>query len=225
MRNEIKFIVAAHEVSYLVEWLFSKSVFDKVYPGRMVNSTYFDTPALKSAADNLSGVSRREKYRLRWYGSNEAPYGCRYETKQRVGNLGNKQTRKANFDRGVLAEQCIPLLNEVMVADEVSGFWKEFPVLKPTLRVQYHREYYEALDGIRLTLDDQLEFFSVPENCAAEVPGILEVREFPVKIVELKFQPERRDEVSQLLEDFPFYPRRCSKYVFGLSLFSKVKYL
>lgn len=225
MRSEIKFIVETHETSFLVEWLFSQPIFNKVYPGRMVNSTYFDTPSLRNATDNLSGASSREKYRLRWYGSTEEPLGCRYETKQKIGSLGRKQTREAHFEMSVLAKQSVPLLTEVMLEDGVTEFWREFPVLKPTLKVQYHREYFEALDGIRLTIDDQLKFLPVPDDCVTKSSETLDSRHLPVQIVEFKFQPDRRHEVAQLLEDFPFHPRRCSKYLFGLSLFSKVKYL
>jgi len=46
----------------------SKLFFREQFEERTVNSIYFDTLNFKSAIDNLSGVSDREKFRVRWYG-------------------------------------------------------------------------------------------------------------------------------------------------------------
>ena len=48
----------------------SKLFFREQFEERTVNSIYFDTLNLKSAVDNLNGVSDREKFRVRWYGKN-----------------------------------------------------------------------------------------------------------------------------------------------------------
>ena len=45
----------------------SKLFFREQFEERTVNSIYFDTLNFKSAIDNLSGVSDREKFRVRWY--------------------------------------------------------------------------------------------------------------------------------------------------------------
>ena len=39
------------------------------YPPRWVSSVYFDSPDLASYEENLCGISRRTKARLRWYGT------------------------------------------------------------------------------------------------------------------------------------------------------------
>lgn len=46
----------------------SKLFFREQFKERTVNSIYFDTLNFKSVIDNLSGVSDREKFRVRWYG-------------------------------------------------------------------------------------------------------------------------------------------------------------
>jgi len=46
----------------------SKLFFIEQFKERTVNNIYFDTLNFKSAIDNLSGVSDREKFRVRWYG-------------------------------------------------------------------------------------------------------------------------------------------------------------
>ena len=46
----------------------SKLFFREQFKERTVNSIYFDTLNFISAIDNLSGVSDREKFRVRWYG-------------------------------------------------------------------------------------------------------------------------------------------------------------
>ena len=39
---------------------------------RIVNSIYYDDDANSSVSDNISGISKRQKFRVRWYGSDIA---------------------------------------------------------------------------------------------------------------------------------------------------------
>ena len=50
--------------------LKSKFLFRLHYPKRYVNSLYFDDHNHTSVKENLSGISDRAKFRIRWYGKN-----------------------------------------------------------------------------------------------------------------------------------------------------------
>ena len=55
-----------------------------------IRSLYFDTPGDKALREKLDGVSRREKFRMRYY--NGDPSLIRLEKKCKIGGLGNKQS-------------------------------------------------------------------------------------------------------------------------------------
>ena len=56
----------------------------------LVRSLYFDTPSDKALLEKLNGVSRREKFRIRYY--NGDPSLIHLEKKSKLGELGNKQS-------------------------------------------------------------------------------------------------------------------------------------
>lgn len=71
-RYEKKWIFKNVNKETLIQNLIShKLLFRYHHEDRHINSIYFDDIFLKSAEDNLAGISDREKIRLRWYGSNE----------------------------------------------------------------------------------------------------------------------------------------------------------
>src|SRR5262245_10751160 len=42
--------------------------FCEVFPPRVVNNMYLDTPTLQAFHDHVNGISLRKKTRVRWYG-------------------------------------------------------------------------------------------------------------------------------------------------------------
>ena len=69
---------------------YYKTVLLKKYENRTVNSVYFDDLYNTSANDNLSGISKREKYRLRWYNNNFVN-NLKFEVKKRINRLNFKE--------------------------------------------------------------------------------------------------------------------------------------
>ena len=47
------------------------ALFSEIHQGRYVNNIYFDSANLDHYFDNVDGVSRRGKIRVRWYGDME----------------------------------------------------------------------------------------------------------------------------------------------------------
>ena len=71
-RLEKKWVFKNVNKETLIQNLIShKLLFRYHHQDRHINSIYFDNIFLKSAEDNLAGISDREKIRLRWYGLNK----------------------------------------------------------------------------------------------------------------------------------------------------------
>lgn len=124
----------------------------------LVRSLYFDTPSDKALREKLDGVSRREKFRIRYY--NGDPSLIRLEKKSKAGGLGCKQTaplspREAQDivdgrqdwmagcgERPLLQELCCKMQSQQ---------------LRPKTIVDYTREPFVYGPGnVRVTLDYDL---------------------------------------------------------------------
>ena len=91
-----------------------------------------------------------------------------------------------------------------------------------TLYVNYHREYFEDRNGIRLTIDKNIDFYSVTPS---SLIGGSSKASYPKIIAELKFPQEKKYFVSNLLTNSHFSPTRHSKYLTGLASFGEAIYL
>ena len=56
----------------------------------LIRSLYFDTPSDKALLEKLNGVSRREKFRIRYYNGDTSV--IHLEKKSKLGGLGSKRT-------------------------------------------------------------------------------------------------------------------------------------
>ena len=83
-RYELKFVLDQTEYQESRVFLLQKH-FKKRFKKRTVNSLYFETLDFKSVRDNLTGISKRKKIRLRWYDKGDSP---QIEIKQRSNRLG-----------------------------------------------------------------------------------------------------------------------------------------
>ena len=66
-RYEIKFVLDNSRLADAMQWLYNNTTANKSYENRVVNSIYFDDVGFSSVRDNLSGITQRNKLRLRWY--------------------------------------------------------------------------------------------------------------------------------------------------------------
>ena len=66
-RYEIKFVLDNARLADVMQWLYNNTTANKSYDNRIVNSIYFDDVGFSSVRDNLSGITQRNKLRLRWY--------------------------------------------------------------------------------------------------------------------------------------------------------------
>lgn len=119
-----------------------------------IRSLYFDTPSDKALREKLSGVSRREKFRIRYYNGDTSL--IHLEKKSKAGGLGNKQSAvlsapEANAilqgDLDWMMDSGRPLVLELY-----SKIMTQ--LLRPKTIVDYTREPYVYPPGnVRITLD------------------------------------------------------------------------
>ena len=119
-----------------------------------IRSLYFDTPSDKTLREKLNGVSRREKFRIRYYNGDTSI--IHLEKKSKVGGLGNKQSAalsavEANAilqgELGWMMGSGRPLVQELYSKMTTQ-------LLRPRTIVDYTREPYVYPPGnVRVTLD------------------------------------------------------------------------
>jgi hypothetical protein len=214
LRHELKFCCLEPELTAIYEWLYrSPSFIKKQYPDRYVNNIYFDNFNLQDASDNLVGLASREKLRLRWYGAENTSDNFRLERKIKKGLVGYKKCRPVEPLplKGVSKRR---LYEHLSTQDGVHRP-VDMRLRNPVLRNRYLREYYVNHSGhIRITVDTRQAFFSLDRAdsllCGHRI-------DYPVVVVEVKFDEEKAAAARNVLKGFPLRPHRHSKYLAGLA--------
>ncbi|MDE6282175.1 MAG: polyphosphate polymerase domain-containing protein [Oscillospiraceae bacterium] len=151
-----------------------------------IRSLYFDNAADKALREKLDGVSRREKFRIRYYNGDTSV--IRLEKKSKLGGLGNKQSA------GLTAAQAQAIADGRLdwMPGREEGLIRELYVkmrtqgLRPKMIVDYIREPFVFAPGnVRVTLDYDIraglrcsDFLdpACPTIPAGDAPIILEVK-------------------------------------------------
>ena len=222
-RYETKFVLTEQTLSNFQGWLWAKTSFLTHYPSRINNTLYFDDIKFGSVRDNLAGISNRAKNRLRWYGSSLAnKHLMHFETKIRNGRVGKKEINtfelieKTDTDYTIknLADQ----LNEYRF-EKLKKTSNEYIV--PTLFVKYYRHYWKSSNGIRLTIDRNIQFsYPYEQKMLSE----LNMQNIKKSVVEFKYDLEAKSEVTNLIRSLNLTPTRNSKYLTGLAMLKQVVY-
>ena len=152
----------------------------------MVRSLYFDNASDKALREKLDGISRREKFRIRYYNNDLSL--IRLEKKSKAGGLGNKQSAPLspiqtqaiiNGSLNWMSDSPENLICELYAKMKIQG-------LRPKIIVDYIREPFIFNPGnVRITLDYNIrtgfycsDFLS--PSCitipAGNAPVILEVK-------------------------------------------------
>ena len=151
-----------------------------------IRSLYFDTPGDKALREKLDGISRREKFRIRYYNGDTSV--IHLEKKSKIGGLGTKQSANlmaeeaqwiADGSTDWMKHCDRPLVQELYTKMRDEG-------LRPKTIVDYTREPFTYGPGnVRVTLDYNVrtglmctdflntECITVP---AGDAPIILEVK-------------------------------------------------
>jgi len=182
-----------------------------LFPERIVQSLYLDTPFQKHLQDNLAGLSRREKLRLRWYGPSGTRVRATLERKCRENSMGWKETAPLAGPIDVEGAERHDFMNAL--AQLVDARWRaSLAGFEPVQWVHYRREYFISADQrVRLTLDrelclaDQRRLTRLSERERSPSPRVL--------VLELKFAPEDLGNARDILDRLPIPLGRCSKFV------------
>ena len=165
----------------------------------LITSLYFDNCFDKALKEKLSGVSRREKFRLRYYGENTETVFL--EKKQKVNGLCLKTSAK------ISCEDCLGILNgkhDFLLSSDSEliselGFKMQTQLLRPRTVVRYYREAFVYPAGnVRVTFDSDIStglspdwFFEPSPAPLGDGVMILEVKydEFLPEIIRHIVQP------------------------------------
>ncbi len=204
MRYERKYRIEESGYQEVYQVIMSiTGAFEIAYPDRWVNSIYLDDLNFKALNDNLSGISNRSKYRLRWYGNNikkiKDPV---LEKKIKENQLGYKKLFPLKSLDNVPI-QLREVLNIPMLNDE-----SVFPVVL----VKYRRTYLQSFNKkVRITIDRNLQYFGMNDHRVDAFP-ILD----PAIILEIKYDEDIEEEISEIFQAIPYRLTKNSKFCSGM---------
>ncbi len=210
-RYELKFPIRKDKIHLVDIWINNQIFIKKHYPDREINSCYYDTPFYKTANDNIAGISRRLKFRSRWYNNDKKPF---FEVKIKKSTLGTKVICK--LDDYDFVNKKISVKNFQNNKDYFYKYLNNLE-LDPVIQISYIRKYY-IRNNIRITLDNNIKYKDLKKNnnslCFDNS-----------NILEIKFDKIYLNEAKEFFKHFPFRAKRNSKYLRGLSHLKIANYI
>lgn len=183
-----------------------------LHPSRRVQSLYLDTHDRRALEDNLSGVSHREKIRLRWYGDGIDLVQGTLERKIRENLLGWKHTFKYPEPLRVNGSSRLGLLRSLWQAapDEFRAVLGGG--LEPAQWISYTRDYLVTGDGaIRVTIDHNVLCADQRDRASLSLAYLTPTPD--ITIVECKVDRHRYELLREFLSTMPLVIDKCSKFV------------
>ena len=188
VRTEKKYTFNQVDKNSVRDWLLGSALgFKEVFYKREVNSLYFDSHDHFCYEENLSGVSKRCKARLRWYKDIDLLSSkVTFEMQVKSNSFGNKLSHQFNFKDLNITSSSHDLIIQLrnLLPNDILPYFDTFT--EPSLLVSYQREYYEDFQKkVRVTLDDEIMFskpsyenlFSIHSNQKVIMNhGVLEVK-------------------------------------------------
>lgn len=204
MRYERKYrIENQHYLQVLQEVMSIQGAFHSAYPDRWVNSIYLDNPDYGALRENLSGVSNRSKFRLRWYGDNyrtiEHPI---LEEKVKVNLLGYKNTQQLKST--TLSPDNIKSALDIDMLKDLS--------IEPVVMVRYLRTYLVSYDqSVRITIDRDLQYRGINNYAVDPFPIYDEAI-----VLEIKYDQDIEEQIQDTLQSIKYRLTKNSKFVSGM---------
>lgn len=200
MRYERKFRLSGIRVDEAQHHLqMNPAHFFKQFPDRQVNSIYFDDTLHSNVHANLSGVTNRNKYRIRWYGKNiEHPAKPVLENKIKRGELGYKEYSPIqNFSS-------MEKFEDYYLGSNLAGV-----DLFPVVSVHYIRSYFISFDRkVRATIDRHVHYRSIEQFSLSR-----HSYQDDETILEVKYDELDADKGESAVQSVPFSLGKNSKYV------------
>jgi hypothetical protein len=180
--------------------------FKKAFEDRDISSIYYDDHNLNSVRDNIDGIEKRVKFRLRFYN----------------GNL-NKVYKEVKIKSGFIGYKIVDEIDSSKfksissIVKNKSHFFQEYTpsILRPRCIVSYSRSYFYGTNGIRLTVDSKIKS-----------SRILNSSKFASKyhqydVIEFKYDIDKdsyfREVIFPKFQKFNVRMTKSSKYVRGIT--------
>tara|TARA_B100001121_G_C18611463_1_gene584640 strand:- start:370 stop:1026 length:657 start_codon:yes stop_codon:yes gene_type:complete len=218
VRNEIKIPINREFRLHFDQWKDFDNKIIKPHEDRYINSIYYDDDNFITAQNNLSGISERRKYRIRWYGEDIKNF--KYEVKLKKNNFGKKIY--LNSEKSFNKLDLFSFKNKYFEKKENQFFLNYINNfnLKPKLKINYLRSYFLYNGKIRITYDKNINYH-LANNFKI---GKEKIEDF-MDVIEFKFKPENIGLAQDLIQKSKFVPKRFSKYLRGLYMFGVANYL
>ena len=212
-RYERKFIFKnsnAKDILTLVK--LNQLSFHEIFHERHIYNIYFDDLNFTNYYDNIDGVSKRVKYRIRWY--DDFFSGSKYanlEKKSKVGVSVEKESLplpnfylSKNADINYYLKQ--KRIDEELNTINNSNFF-------PVLINKYKRKYFLSRNkNFRITIDSNIEASRIKKNI-----NFNSISKFNEKIIlELKYDTKHDSEANLVTKYFHARLNKNSKYVNAL---------
>jgi hypothetical protein len=181
-------------------------------PVSRVQTIYFDDARLSNCYENLDGVPRRAKQRLRWYDDGDEEGRLFFEIKRRVDSLVYKE-RFAIRSRvplaGMTYDEILAELRRTLPAPARETLLAHSDAV---VMSEYRREYFSTPGSpARITLDEGIVSYSqVGSTRPSKRFG---VRDDQLVILEAKLPPQYDSELRELLHPLEPHLTKSSKYV------------
>ena len=155
-RFERKWVYYSNNILSLINSLVrSKLFFRYQFPKRKVNSIYFDDNYYSSVIENLDGINKKTKLRLRWYGDKSRIIDPKFEFKNKIGFITKKKQIKVEEFNSLDFPKVLNLKKIQNIINEKYFYKKK---IYPIISTHYEREYLISADNsIRATVDFNLE--------------------------------------------------------------------
>lgn len=215
MRYEIKIPFIKNDLSLVLNSLRQIRGISEQYKERHIHSIYFDTKDLQLARHNIEGLSKRYKFRIRWYDHQFKKYN--YEIKKKDNKLGEKSVYENNGTDFNDVENFYNKKNKYLLANtsKEESFLIKILNLKPIVKVSYLRKYFLHNSGVRLTIDKSIKYEAIGKS----------LKHYDnYYVLEYKFEKDNYLSAQDLIKNSIFNPRRYSKYIKALSCVNKLVY-
>ena len=196
LRIEKKIVLGVHKSDFLKKKLLENG-FTRHFQDREISSLYIDTIDYNNAKDNINGISRRKKIRLRWYNNDTSEIFIEEKNKNNFTVWKNIESFNFKLNKQNLLKKfsCLSTFKN-------NNFLKNNNY-KFILRTNYKRSYWLSSNNkIRATIDDNLKTSSFFSNNFINLPDT---------ILEFKFSPEDENNFRDLFRE-NFYDLRMNKY-------------
>jgi len=198
-RIERKISLNSGQINYLISTIYELG-FSEIFKPRNITSFYFDDSIMSTARDNIDGVQRRLKFRMRYYDGHYMSNSR--EIKIKDGFIGYKLTNKSSSENSL--EDCL----------KYSGiYFNQYSdsYLKPSAKVKYSRKYFTHPSGVRCTYDTNIDTCRVSDN------HFYQGNKNNYEVIEFKYPPELDDffrkHIWTLLSRYSLRGTKSSKYV------------